>query len=451
MIDNINLSDLFTSTSDDLYKVHKKNNGSIKKHINQDRFLALTQFINNSCYWSRFKSSVLSSGIINGKYLNQIHNEYCDFNIYDSVYRKIHKIYLEITNYESLTNLSIDSCFIRNILGKDAARNPAINNKPGYKVHVLVDSNRIPLSFCVTDCNIHDSVVVNRLINNIIIDKEIFSTYCSTFLADSAYSGFITIDIVTSFGLSVIMGRNKQHAKRNVVINRAYPHDLKHYKKRGIVENFFSNFQRIPCLINNYQRNIKSYEGLILLYCSSMLSKKINKLISYINDKNLKIRDEEIALEKKRLQKIKKHERYEYSEKKKEHLEKNNDQRKKETNVKLEILHDYIWSQCDQKKIKAIYDKKYEQYQENKNKTKKNRGRHKDTSYAKYEIYIKKDLSEHVRNNILTNTYKYTAGNKSLYFIKVDKQAFTLNNVVNKMKDINLTNKINEIARDFFA
>lgn len=365
MIENIDFPIMFASITDAIYKVRKKNNGSIKDHTILDRFTALTEFIGNSCYWSRFKSSILPGGIIDGKYLNQIHNENVKYHVYESAYCELIKIYLKITNYESLRNLSTDSSFVRNILGTNAARNPAYNNKPGYKVHALVDANRVALSICITDCNVHDSAAVNQILFKKVLLIKRFFYILSYFLADSAYSGFPIIETVTSIGFDVIMGRNKQHTKKNVGISRAYPNDQEHYKKRGIAENFFSNFQRTPCLINNYEKDIKSYEGLALFYCASTLAKKINKIINYKNDEKLKIEDKIRAEEKKRLQKIRKQKRYEYEKIKKDLSERNNEKRKKETAKKLEILNNHIWSQCDQNTIKEIYDKKYNQYIEN--------------------------------------------------------------------------------------
>jgi len=181
------------------------------------------------------------------------------------------------------------------------------------------------------------------------------------------------------------------------------------------------------------------------------LAKKINKIINYKNDEKLRIEDEKIAKEKKRLQKIRKQTRYEYENIKKELSDKINEERKKETAKKLEILNNHIWSQCDQNIIKENYDREYNQYIENISINEKKRGRKKDISYEKYEKYIKESLSEHIRNNVLTRTYSYTFNNKILYFIKVDKEAFTLNTVSNKMKNKNFNNKINEIANDFFG
>ena len=283
MIENINFSEIFISKLTDYYDKYKNNNGSIKKHFLQERYLSLLHFISNSCYWSRFNKNPETGewidGSITGKYLNEIHLFLVKYDFYRILYSFILDKYLKITNYETLKNISVDSCFIRNIHGQNLSRNPVYHNKPGLKIHALVDSFRVPVSFIVTDCNVHDSCVVQKLIENCFIDKSIFSKYCQTFLADSAYSGFITIDYITTvIGLNIIIGRNNQHARKINNINVASIDDLEKYKKRGIVENFFGNFLRVPCLINNYERYLESYEGIALFHMSSYLSKKINKI-----------------------------------------------------------------------------------------------------------------------------------------------------------------------------
>jgi hypothetical protein len=85
----------------------------------------------------------------------------------------------------------------------------------------------------------------------------------------------------------------------------------------GIIENFFSHYQRIPCLINNYERKLSSYRGLGLLYCSSYLSKKINMYITFHNNPNIKDEEEIKKAHKKELQSKRKLDRRNNKEKQK--------------------------------------------------------------------------------------------------------------------------------------
>jgi hypothetical protein len=107
--------------------------------------LSLLNFINKECYFSRFNIDSVTGKRINknrkkGKYLNQIHNFFIKFNFYDQLYDKILAEYLKVTNYATLAILSTDSSFVINKLGNDLSRNPEYHNKPGLKVHTLVDS-----------------------------------------------------------------------------------------------------------------------------------------------------------------------------------------------------------------------------------------------------------------------------------------------------------------------
>ena len=197
MFEIINFSEIFVSLLKGYYDKYKNNNGFIKKYLLQTRYLSLLTFLYNSCYWSRFNKDPDTgkwlANCISGKYLNEIHLFLVKYNFYRSLYTHILRIYLRITNYETLSSISVDSCFIRNIQGAYLSRNPNYYNKPGIKVHALVDSFRVPISFIVTDCNVSDSVIIKKLIENAFIGTDIINEHCKVFLADSAYSGFVTI------------------------------------------------------------------------------------------------------------------------------------------------------------------------------------------------------------------------------------------------------------------
>ena len=123
MISEINFSNIFTSKLSDYYNRYKNNNGSIKKYFLQRRFEALIHFLYNSSYWSRFNKCALTGkwlkDCITGKYLNELHLFLIKYGFYRSLYIHILSIYLRITNYKTLENISVDSTFIRNVLGKN--------------------------------------------------------------------------------------------------------------------------------------------------------------------------------------------------------------------------------------------------------------------------------------------------------------------------------------------
>lgn len=81
--------------------------------------------------------------------------------------------YLELTNYESLGNISQDIMFSRSLLNIGCGRNPQYYNKPGSKVHAMVDSLRTVLAYTISECTAHDSYFIDELFNNKYISDEL--------------------------------------------------------------------------------------------------------------------------------------------------------------------------------------------------------------------------------------------------------------------------------------
>ena len=437
------------------YHDHKCNNGHIKKHVMQKRYESLLHFVNNSCYWTRFnwnadKKEWLHDNIT-GKYLNQIHHYFIKFNFYDSIYQDVLNKYLISTDFKTLNNLSIDSFFVRNIEGIGLSRNPIYHNKPGFKIHTLVDSNRVAISIIITDCNISDSVVVQRLIVNKFIDNSIFQKHCHIFLADSAYSGFTTIEYLTSIGLKIVMGHNKQYTKKTSQIKSASNDDVIFYKKRGAVENLFSHIAKIPCLINNYEKTINSYRGLLMFYLASYLAKKTNKIMKEIQDEKLKECNDINRSEKKRLQQQRKNNKYIQKKVEKERLDKEAVDRKTITQQKLAILRDTIWMNVDKKIVTMQYDISLQEYNKKTKNLKKSRGRPKKIDFQVYEKYMKTELCDYIKNNVLTETVTYVFAKKTLHMIKADSYAFTDTAITTKMTSININSILQEFTNNFFV
>ena len=160
--------------------------------------------------------------MITGKYLNNIHNFLVNDNFYRLLYKRILDKYLEITNYQTLKTISVDSQFIRNVAGENCEKNPHYYNKrfagrkPGLKVHSLVDSERVAISICDSPSTVNDSVVIKDLFDSNFVDDQIFKDHAKVLLADTAYSGLLNINDITSQGIGIIMGKNKSHIKGNI-------------------------------------------------------------------------------------------------------------------------------------------------------------------------------------------------------------------------------------------
>jgi hypothetical protein len=452
MIEHINFSDIFGKKLAHYYNTYKTNVGFVRKYTNQDIYLALLKFTNNQCYWNRFNydpNNGLWGDGISGKYLNEIHNDLSHRNFYKSLYTDMIQTYLTVIDFKTIENLSIDSCFIRNINGINLSRNPAYYNKPGLKIHALVDSLRVPLAFIITDCNVHDSVVVKQLMENMFITKEIFSKYCKTFIADSAYSSFNIIDYITSIGLDIISGKNSQHIKKIKNIAVASDDDLKLYKKRGISENFFSNYLRTPCLINNYEKTIRSYEGLSFFYMSLYIAKKINKIINIQKNKDLQKIVENNQQIKKELQKVRAKQKKEKRKLYYERYKKITQKRKKATEYRRKIINNRILEHIDKKIIKEKYDENLNKYNKMTESVVK-RGRKRDTTPEKYQNYINDEICKYLTNYILTKTYHYDFNGKKLYFIMAQAGIFETERMKQELSHINIIYIIQPFINSFF-
>ena len=78
----------------------------------------------------------------------------------------------------------------------------------------------------VTDCNVHDSIIIQKLIETSFIDNNIFFNYCHTFLSNSAYNGFITVESIISIELNILIGRNNNHVQKIINIDISSTYDL---------------------------------------------------------------------------------------------------------------------------------------------------------------------------------------------------------------------------------
>ena len=446
-IKEINFSEMFIKTHDEIYsKIKNYTNCKIKKYKTQERYLTLLSFVENSCYWTRFNRNAethkYNKNFISGKYLNEIHLSLIKCDFYNMLHKKLLDIYFELTNYETINTVSQDSTFVRNILALKCKRNPQYYNKPGLKIHAIVDTLRTPISLHVSDCTDHDSRFIKELIDKKIIANDNFYKECHTFLADSAYNTESNIIDLTSGGMDVIFGRNKQHIKKGTMIENATTGDIRRYKKRGISENFFGIIERYPCIINVYEKTQKSYEGLITFVACSILAKKINNIIAEKNDTNIKQKRETRTLEKKR-ELIKRTELRKLERLKEKKIKDEQDKQIKERDIQNNIkINNIIKNHIDTKILKRIYNKKKANLVNIKN----------ISLYKKYEKKIINNIINHVRNNVLMCTKTFKFAGKPAYITIIDKHAFADTGIEHKMIDEknNIILIINDMVESFF-
>lgn len=439
----------------------------------------LTDFVNNSCYFSLFKGS------IDGKYLNGIHISLVDYSFYDILYKKILTIYLEITNYTTLKKLSYDSSFVRNINGVELnGRNPHYYNKPGFKINFLVDTLRTTIGISYNDSTESDSLTIKYLFQNLFVTESLLQSHTDTILCDSGYEGLNNNYILTEKGFSIYMGYNLRNNKY-IESMEASDSEKKEYKGRVVVENSFANIQRTPILINNYEKTIKSYNGLLLLKLSINLCKKINRIIDEKNNEKLKRERDEANIKKKQnRENIIKKKRREKQKREIENKRLAEERRKQAEKIKYELTLKIFRNVKNIDKIinnsyksymlhKILYRKKSEMktYEERRKneiymsdvvmqlKIDKNcdiltnfirdyvqKQAYDVEEYSKFENNIKKEICNDILYNEVYNIKSYKFARKELYMLHIKNDAFSEENIKCIVKDYDWKNKIDIIT-----
>ena len=230
------------------------------------------------------------------------------------------------------------------------------------------------------------------------------------------------------------MGRNKQHITKSTIKHSISVDHRDTYKLRTSVENFFSNIERYPCIINNYEKSEKSYLGLLTFVLCISLAKKINILIAEQNDILLKQKNEANALTKKEEYSKRKQVKYEKNKKEKELREKEAKTRKEKNADILNKIDVNIQKYINHDMIKSAYDKNIKKIIKNKKVARK-------FLFNNYKKKVYKHIIDYIKHNELTQTEYFIFFDKRSYVISVPKYAFN---------DVVIRNKMN-ICDDIMA
>lgn len=99
--------------------------------------------------------------------------------------------------------------------------------------------------------------------------------------------------------MDVCYGFNGGAIAASTDVREASVDEIGLYKQRGKVENLFAILQRYPCLKDNKTKNIDSFRGLLLFVLSTILAKKINRILSESKDPRLAEIRHQLTLKKR--------------------------------------------------------------------------------------------------------------------------------------------------------
>ena len=157
------------------------------------------------------------------------------------------------------------------------------NGRKRYlKLSVIADSHGVPLGSLIVNGKKHDSLTIEDTINSIPIDlrtkrNSTHNRYKQRLLADSAYNSIQNKMNLTKLGYIPIIAYNRRNTKNQEIMaaNQLSPKEMEIYKNRRTIESTFAWLKKLPVINQNYQKTIKSFNGMILLASSIIISKNI--------------------------------------------------------------------------------------------------------------------------------------------------------------------------------
>jgi len=121
------------------------------------------------------------------------------------------------------------------------------------KIHMSVDSNGMPIKFCLSAGNVNDSTMAPRLLSNL-------SSEC--LIADRGYDSEYLRNLIVSQGVRAIIPRKKNSRIGNFDI------DWGLYKLRHKVENIFARLKHFRAIATRYDKLAINYEANVALACA---------------------------------------------------------------------------------------------------------------------------------------------------------------------------------------
>lgn len=227
--------------------------------------------LNNSS-WSSF------IGPIEGKQVHKRFREYCKYNLFQKLFNKLVKTYLEDSEIDFLLT---DTTNVFNKLSIECSKgNPYYKNKKVIKVSAITDSTGIPLNVSVYDGNNHDSKCLQndiiKIAHNSTLNNKIkkFQNRV-TLIADKGYDAKIIKIMLRKRGINSIIKPNNRNTKALHKIRSLNSDQERLYKKRIKVEHLFSWIKKYPKINCIYEKSFESYKNLLLLVCSKIINDNI--------------------------------------------------------------------------------------------------------------------------------------------------------------------------------
>lgn len=232
-------------------------------------FDAYLDFINNSVNYSRYKTTIKGHEI-KGKYLNEKVNKWNNYGIFDIMYQIMLTKYTDV-NKSKLYH--IDGKIIVNKFCNEKdnlGRNIKYKSKNSINLQAVVDNSGIPIGIDVlkgSDSEVSNMVeVLKRIELQDFTHLQNSNKHKKYLSCDAGYDSEINRSFLLSKGYTPLIWFNKRNTKNKKKIKKKkiVGHKKEKYKKRHIVENYFSWIDnKIPRLVRIYDKKITNYLNMV--------------------------------------------------------------------------------------------------------------------------------------------------------------------------------------------
>ncbi len=195
------------------------------------------------------------------------------YNIFKISYVDLLNKYIKKSPNKKLRYISTDTTFIPNKNGQDLkGYNSYYNRKNGTKISLICDSKGFPLEFECYTGNKHDSkILIEQLKEISLMSHHNTIKNKKYFMADGGYDSIKIKEEIRKLGYEPLILQNKRNIKDKTKIIKFNKEERRIYKKRLVIERFFSKLKSCKRLMNRYDSKIESFKGFIYLGLIKMI------------------------------------------------------------------------------------------------------------------------------------------------------------------------------------
>ena len=166
--------------------------------------------------------------------------------------------------------ISIDSSFIKNECSEKGAFNGYNKKKRLFKLSTIVDINGVPLSAIVKPGNMSDQKLADINFDNLlvnIIPNSKNNKHKRYLLADSGYDTVEIHSKINNMNITPVIWFNRRNTKDEELIEKRKFNKFQSnvYRKRTIVENFFSWIYKNRRVNRRYDKKLINYKSFLYM------------------------------------------------------------------------------------------------------------------------------------------------------------------------------------------